>query len=219
MKISAQTISILKNFSSINKSLVVRPGNIIRTLTVPSKSVLAQANVQETFPTSFAIFELSKLLGAISLFKDPEFDFFDDHLKISEEKNFIRYTYADESTLVKPPEKELELPSRDISFDLPEKDLSSIMKATSILQVPEVMVVGEDGTIYVKASNSKNPSSDQYSIPVGVTDKQFKAIFKSENLNLMSMDYQVDISNKGFAEFRGTDIKYWVSAEQSSKWE
>lgn len=215
MKVSERTLGVMKNFATINPSLQVKAGNELRTIS-GSKSVFAQAKVDETFPRQFAIYELSKFLGAVSLFKDPDFEFFDDHVKISEDRNFIRYTYCDESTIVVPPSKDIQLPTKDIYFELSEKDLASLQKAISILQVPEILVTGEDGTTYVKASNSKNPSSDSFAIPVGVTDRTFRAIFKAEYLKLMPGDYQINISNGGFAEFLSGDTRYFIAAEQSS---
>ena len=216
MKISEKTLGILKNFSTINQSLLVRPGNVIRTIH-PMKTVFASATVEENFPTQFAIYELSKFLGSISLFDDPDFEFYDDHMKISEGKNYIRFVYADQSMIIVPPTKQIELPSRDVYFELSEKDLGTINKALSVLQVPEMSVVGEDGTIYVKALNNKNVSSDQYSLAVGVTDKSFNAIFKSEFMKLLPADYKINISNKGYAEFATQGLTYWVATDHTSK--
>lgn len=216
MKISERTLNILKNFSTINSSILVHPGSRLSTMNIPGKSIFAKANVVEEFPEKFAIFELSKFLGVISLFKEPDFEFFDDHLKLTEGKNSTRYTYAAESTIAAPPNKDIVLPSVDISFDISEKDLQTIQKAVSVLQVSNMSITGDDGTIYLKAVDNKNPNSDQYSMAVGVTDKTFNAIFKSEHLKFMPGDYKVSISNKGYAQFDTTDLTYWLAAEHNS---
>lgn len=216
MKISQNTLSILKNFSTFNKSIMVKKGNTIKTIT-GGKNVFARANVDETFPEDFAIYELPKFLGSISLFTNPDFEFFEDHLKISEGKNYIRYMYCDPSLIVTPPDKEIVLPSKDIYFELAEQDLNTVLKALGILGMPEVSIVGEDGTIYVKANNNKNPSSDQYSIAVGVTTASFNMIFKGEYLKFMNANYKVTVSSKGLAEFATDNLSYWVATEQNSK--
>lgn len=216
MKISQKTLSILKNFSSIQKSIVIKQGNVIKTIS-GEKNLFARALVNESFPTQFSIYELSKFLGAISLFDDPDFEFFDDHLKISEKKNFIRYTYADESLIVTPPDKEIQIPSKDIYFELTEKDFSGVLKAASVLQAPEITVVGEDGTIYVKANNNSNASADSYSIAVGVTDASFNMIFKSEHFKFINGAYKVNISAKGIGEFVSDAVTYWIATESKSK--
>lgn len=216
MKISQNTLAVLKNFSTFNKSILVRQGNVLKTITA-GKNVFARAEVEEVFPQDFAIYELSKFLGAISLFNNPDFEFFDGYLKISEGKNYIRYTYADPSLIVTPPEKEIVLPSKDIYFEISEQDLNTVQKALGVLGMPEVSIVGEDGTIYVKANNNKVPGSDQYSIAVGITDASFNMIFKGEYLKFINANYQVTVSAKGIAEFKSDAASYWVATEQNSK--
>lgn len=218
MKISQNTLTILKNFNTINQSLVVRPGNVLKTMAYPGKNVFARAEVEESFPSKFAIYELSKFLGAISLFTSPDFEFFDDHMKISEGKNFIRYVYANEDLIGQAPDKEIVLPSEDIYFELSEADLAKTLKALGVLGVPELSVVGEDGTIYLKAASVKDPTSDSFSIAVGSTAASFSMVFKGENMKLMSSDYKVKISAKGIAQFAGSSITYWIATEQSSKY-
>jgi hypothetical protein len=196
----------------------VKSGNTIKTIS-PQRTIFAKAELDEVFPSDFAIYELSKFLGALTLFDDPEVEFFDEHLKISHNKNSIRYTYADPSMIITPPDKEITLPSVDISFELTSEDLARLQKALSILRVPEMSITGEDGTIYVKAVNNKNPSSDSFSIAVGVSDKAFNMIFKAENLKIMNRNYTVNISSKGISEFKSDNLTYWIATESQSKFE
>lgn len=218
MKISETTLNILKNFATINPSLSVKAGNVLSTIS-PQKTIFAKAVVNENFPKDFALYELSKFLGAMSLFNDPEIDFFDDHMKISENKKSIRYVYTDPSMVIAPPNKEVQLPSVDVSFTLTSDDLIKVQRALSVLKVPEMSIVGEDGTIYVKAINNKMSSSDSFSIAVGVTEKAFNMIFKAENLKITPNDYEVNVSSKGISQFKSDSITYWVATEQQSQYE
>lgn len=218
MKLSENCLNVLKNFSSINPSILVKSGNTIKTIS-PQRTIFAKAELDEVFPSDFAIYELSKFLGALTLFDDAEVEFFDEHLKISHNKNSIRYTYADPSMIITPPDKDITLPSVDISFELTSEDLARLQKALSILRVPEMSITGEDGTIYVKAVNNKNPSSDSFSIAVGVSDKAFNMIFKAENLKIMNRNYTVNISSKGISEFKSDNLTYWIVTESQSKFE
>ena len=52
MKLSDKTISLLKNFSSINQSILVKEGNKLRTISV-MKNILAEATVTEEFSKDF----------------------------------------------------------------------------------------------------------------------------------------------------------------------
>lgn len=215
MKISARTLAVLKNYSSIVPYIVVKAGNVLRT-TTGNKDIIAKASVDEVFPTDFAIFELSKFLAGVSLFDDPDFEFFEDHVKISEGKNVIRFTYADPVILGEQLDRDPKMPALDIEFDLTEKDLTSILKAASILQAEDLTVVGEDGTIYVRATNTKNSTADSFSIAVGVTSASFNMIFKVANLKFMPSDYHVGISAKGIAQFESSNATYWIAPQAKS---
>lgn len=216
MKLSENTISILKNFSLINPSISVKPGNVIRTIS-PQRSIFASATVEEVFPESFAIYELNKFTSVLSLFEEPDLEFYDKYLKIIKGKYNTRYVYADESTIILPPEKEIKLPSVDIEFDLSAADLNKITRALSVLHMPEISIVGDDGTIYVKAIDNKNANADSFSIAVGVTDKVFNMIIKSENLKIMPKDYKLQISSKGIVKFTSADLNYWIATDARSK--
>src|SRR5210317_1020094 len=122
MKISDNTFDVLKNFSSINQSLAFKTGNVIRTVS-EQKTILAQAKVEESFPVDFAIYELNQFLGLSSLFEDADFDFGQSQVTLKEGSAKANYTYADPSMITTPPEKNIELPSVDVSFDMFKADL------------------------------------------------------------------------------------------------
>lgn len=219
MKISENTMNIFKNFALINPSIAIKPGNVIQTIS-PQRTIFATAVVEEEFPSKFAIYELNKFTGAVGLFNNPDFEFYDEYVKINEGKHSIRYIFADESMIVTPPEKKIKMPSIDVEFDLTTADLSKLLKAISVLHLPEMSIVGDDGTIYIKAINNKNPSNDSFSIAVGVTNKKFNLIIKAEHLKLMQRDYKVSLSSKGITEFNHNDkLSYWIATEANSKFE
>jgi hypothetical protein len=98
MKIDADTINVLKSFSKINPSIVFSEGNIIKS-TSPKKSVKAIARVKTNFPKRFAIYNLDRFIGILSTFNDPDMEFNDTSVIISDNNKKINYVYADESTL------------------------------------------------------------------------------------------------------------------------
>lgn len=216
MKLSENTINVLKNFSQINPSLVIKAGNVLKTIS-PVKTVFSVATVEEKFPTEFAIYDLTKFLGSISLFTSPEIEFGDKYYLITEGKQKMRFAFADPSVIVTPPEKELKLPTEDVKFEINANDLQRLLKSLGVLSLPEVAIVGEEGTVYLRTVNSKmNDSSDSFSIEVGKADKNFSAVFKSENLKLMQKDYTISLSFKGLAQFKADNILYIVPCEASS---
>ena len=217
MKLCENTINVLKNFSSINPSLLVHPGNVITTM-LPTKSIYAKAHVDENFPTKFAIFELNKFLGVTSLFKEPEFDFGEHQVKIVLGRQSVNYTYADPSMIVAPdPNKDINFPAADVEFSISQEELQKVVRASGVLQLPEIAVTGDSHHITVTATNSKNPTTDVFSVEVGETDKSFSMIFKVENIiKLISGNYDVKISSRGLSKWSTGNIMYCVATEASS---
>ena len=216
MKLDAKTINVLKSFSSVNPSMLFKEGNVVATIS-PNKTIMARATVPDNFVNRFAIYNLGRFLNTLSLFEDPDLTFTDRMVKIADSKGrSVNYTFADESTIKTPPEKEIKLPSEDVSFSLTNLNLSEILKALGVLALPEFAVVGDGSSITLQAIDSKNPSGDTFSIPVGVTNKTFRAIFKVENIKVIPGDYTVTLSSKGISHFAGPDAEYWIAIEATS---
>jgi len=218
MKIDTNTINILKNFSKINPSIVVQEGNVLKTIS-PSKTIMAKATVPTKFSRRFAIYSLDQFLANISLFKDPNLDFKEKMISISDDKRKSQYFYADESTVTKAPDKEISLPSADVSFTLTNEDLVEVEKAAGVLNAPEIAVVGDGENVSLVATDSKNPTSNEWSIDIGKTDKVFKAIFKVDNVKIIPGEYEVTISSRGISHFVGkdSDVEYFIAVESNSQ--
>jgi hypothetical protein len=215
MKIDTNTINVLKNFAKINPSIVFPEGNVLKTIS-PSKTIMAKSEVTTHFEKRFAIYNLDRFISTLSLFNDPELNFKDKFVEIYDSNRKIRYTYADEGTITKAPEKEISLPSIDVTFTLSNENLKDVEKGASVLQLPEIIVVGDGSTISLQAADSKNSTSDVYSVEIGTTDKVFKAIFKLENIKIIPGEYTVSISARGISHFVGKEAEYWIAVEQSS---
>ena len=217
MELSKETQDILKNFSEINQSLAFKQGSEVKTVS-PQKNILATAKVKEHFPQDFAVYELNKFLGTLAMFNKPTFEFNGNHVKMSEGKKRVKYIYADPSMFVSPPEKEIEFPQPEIEFDLTQSDLDSLLRASAVLHLPEIGVVGNGSKMELTVMDVNNSSTDEVGIEVGDTDKTFKVVFKHENLKLMRDDYHVQISSRGISHFKAKaiDIQYWIATESSS---
>ncbi|SUZ79098.1 uncharacterized protein METZ01_LOCUS31952 [marine metagenome] len=218
MELSTETQNILKNFSEINQSLAFKQGKILKTVS-PQKNILAQAEVTEEFPKDFAVYELNKFLGTLAMFNKATFDFNSDHVKIIEGNKRVKYVYADPSMFVAPPEKQIEFPEAEIQFTLTQVDLDSLMRASAVLHLPEVGVIGNGSKMELTVMDVNNSSTDELGIEVGTTDKTFQVVFKHENIKLMRDDYDVQISSRGIAHFKakGVNVQYWIATESSSK--
>lgn len=218
MKLTENTINILKNFASINQSIFVKKGSKLRTISV-MKNILAEAEIAEEFSRDFAIYDLNEFLNGLSLHKDPELDFANEsHIVIREGKRKVKYFYADPEVIVSPPEKDIELPSLDVCFQLEHSQLDKVIKASAVYKLPDLSVIGEDSEIRLVVRDKKNDTSNEYSIVVGETDKEFTFNFKVENIKIVPGSYDVVISEKLLSKFTNEryNLTYYIALEPDS---
>ena len=219
MKLSDNTLTILKNFAGINNSILVKKGNKLRTISV-AKNILAEADISpEEFPRDFAIYDLNQFLNGLSLHQDPEMDFSEaSYLTIREGRRKVKYFYADPAVIISPPEKEITLPSEDVHFQLDSSSLDKLLKAAAVYQLPDFCVVGNAGVIKLVVRDKKNDTSNEYSIKVGETDKEFTFNFKVENIKIIPGAYDVVVSSKLLSRFTNTnfELKYYIAIEPDS---
>lgn len=214
MKLSNETITLLKNYSTINPSVLFKQGNTLSTIS-PQRSIFAKATIAEDVPQQFAVAELNKFLGVLSMFKDPELNFKENYVEVCSGSKKVRYTYADVSAIITPPEKELKFPEPEVEFDLKADDLNAVVKALSVLSLPELAITGTGTDVEIQAISSKNSTADSYSEVVAQTDKKFRAILKTENLKLLNKDYRVSVA-KNIVKFEASDVTYFVAVESNS---
>jgi hypothetical protein len=218
MKLSESTVSLLKNFSSINQSILFKEGQKLRSISV-MKNILVEANVSEQFPKDFGIYDLNQFLNGLSLHQSPDLDFDNDqYVVIKEGRSRSKYFFADPSVIVAPPEKEITLPTEDVCFQLTSQQLEKLKKAASVYQLPDISVIGEAGVIKLVARDKKNDTSNDFSIVVGETDNEFVFNFKEENLKIVPGNYDVVVSEKLLSRFQNQniDVTYYIALEPDS---
>ena len=221
MKFSKHTFEILKNFSNINSNILIKPGNKISTIT-PAKNVMAEAEVEEDFDVEFGVWDLSKFLGTISLFENPDFEFNEKYVLIrSVTGSCVKYYYS-EPSLLTVPTRRLEMPEVAITFNLPQSVFNEILRSASVLQLPDLAIRSQNGAIVAVVFDKNEPTCNDYSIELGMTytDAQFDFHFKIENMKFVPGDYVVDITEKIVSKFTKLNKKvdYWVALESSSSY-
>lgn len=218
MKLSQNTITILKNFSSINPSIYLRKGNTIRTIAI-SGNIAAVAKVNDEFSHNFAIYDLNQFLNGLRLYDDPTLDFSkDDYVLIKHKNHQITYRLTDPSLIFAAEDRDIKLPSQDVCFILNEEQFEKLLKASSVFGLPDFSVVGDGRNIYLQVSEKENSSSNQVSIVVGETTENFKLNFKTENLKIIPGNYEVVISKQLVAQFtnKNYDLTYYIGLESDS---
>jgi hypothetical protein len=218
MKLSKETVNLIKNFAGINSNLLLKQGNKLATIS-GQKNVMADATVTETFP-DFAIYDLNEFLGAMSLFEDPELDFQDKYVSIKQGSMNIKFFAADASNLTAP-QKAITFPEAEINFRMTSSMLDMIKKTSSVLRAADVSIVGDGSKVVAVVGDKKNASGNSFSEPVGDTDKTFKVNLKVENLKMLPGDYDVSISSKKISRFKSpnNDLVYYVAVEADSTFE
>ena len=218
MKLSDSTLTVLKNFAGINNSILVKEGKKLRTISV-AKNILAEANITEEFPRDVAIYDLNQFLNGLSLHADPDLDFSpESYITIKEGKRRVKYFYADPQVIVAPPEKEINLPTEDVCFQLDSTALDKLLKAAAVYQLPDLSAIGEAGVVKLVVRDKKNDTSNEYAVVVGETDKEFVFNFRVENIKIIPGAYDVVVSSKLLSKFSNTryDLQYYIALEPDS---
>ena len=221
MQLSEKTISLLKNFSGINQSILFKEGNKLRTISV-MKNILAEVQVDEEFERDFGIYDLNQFLNSMSLFKDPQLDFKNEsYVTIREGNTRSKYFFADPAVIVTPPDKSITLPSEDVAFSLNTQQLDKLLKAAAVYGVPDLSVVGEAGVIKLVVRDKKNDTSNDFNIVVGETNDTFTLNFKVENIKVLPGAYDVVISRKLLSRYQSEDknLTYYIALEPDSTYD
>ena len=218
MKLSDKTLSVLKNFSTINQSILFKQGSKLRTISV-MKNILAEVTIDEELPKDFGIYDLNQFLNGLGLHQHPDLDFTNQgHVVIKEGRMRSKYFFADPNVIITPPDKAIDLPSEDVSFELSTDQLDKLLKAAAIYQLPDLAVVGANGVVKILVRDKKNDTSNDFSVTVGETYKVFSFNFKVENIKILPGTYEVVVSQKLLSRFtsKNHDLTYYIALEPDS---
>lgn len=226
MKFDANTITILKNFSAINPSLQFKEGDVVKTRSL-GKDIFAVAKVNESFDADFAIYELTRFLGTLSLFEDPEVELSNKVLTIKQDKKRVKYVCAEPSQIEAADySKNITMPTPVAKSVLTKQNLDDVLKARAVLRLPQLAFVADGSTIALQALDVKNPTGDVYSVDLGPTTETFRAVLEADNVKILSMDYNIEIAKEGIIHFQAVKdedgnsvpagLDYWMTLATSS---
>ena len=204
--LSQTTLDVLKNYATINSSIVFRKGSTIRTIS-NAENILAKFTSEEVFPVDFAIYDLSQFLSGISLFDNPQLDFSnDDFVRIAGARRSVKYYFSDpEITLKSAPEKNVKFPGPDIQFNLTEQDIISLQKASAVYSLPDMSFQSKDGKVQLVLSDKENDTSNTYKQEIaGQCTGDYSLDVKIENIRLLPGDYNVKVSKGLISEWNNT---------------
>lgn len=222
MEISANTVSVLKNFSAINSNIVIKPGNKLMTIS-EAKNILAEATVPEEFNSIIGIYDLTEFLNVLGLVDKPRVRFEETYMNIggTSGRELVKYYYADTEMLTSPT-KPIDMPETDVWFTLEETTLMGLKRAASVFGHGQLSIEPDSGSIKLSVVDPDNSTANEYSIEVdgGYNNNNFKFILNIGNLKMVPDTYEVKISSKLISQFtnEGGDLTYWVALEKSSQY-
>jgi len=215
--LSKKTLDVLKNFSSINSSIVFRQGSTVRTIS-NAENILAKYTADETFPVDFAIYDLSQFLSGITLFSNPQLEFANnDFVSIRGGGRSAKYYFSDpEITLKSAPEKNVKFPGADIQFNITGDELVSLQKASAVYSLPDLTFDTTGDAIKLILRDKENDTSNTYEQSTsGDFTGEYSLDVKIENIRLLPGDYSVKISKHLISEWTNqtTDLTYYIALE------
>ena len=191
--LSKKTLDVLKNFSTINSSIVFRQGSTVRTIS-NAENILAKFTGAEIFTSG-------------------------DFVSIRGGRQSAKYYFSDpEITLKSAPEKNVKFPGSDIEFSLTAEDLVNIQKASAVYGLPDLTFYSEEGsnTIKLILRDKENDTSNTYDLSLkGTATGTFSLDLKIENIRVLPSDYTVKVSQHLISEWtsQDVDLKYYIALE------
>lgn len=228
MKLSNETIAVLKHAASINSGIIIDPGSMIFSMH-ESKTTRMQATVQEDFPVQIALINLNQFLNSLSLFTDPELEFAEESVIITDNNDQkIQYYYSDPA-VIQQTNKQLKADiSYEFEFNLSKEDLSQLNRAAAVIGVDDICVYNDGSNIYISALDKRRQAGNHFDLMVGsdssLEGKHFKIYFRKTNLKLTNNDYHVKASSNGLSTWIAKDAQvpsllFYIATERDSEYE
>jgi len=216
MRLSKETYNILKNFAAINSNILIQPGNLLKTVSA-GKNIYVEAKVTEDFDVDVPIWDLNKFLGIVSMFNNPDLEFHDTHVVITNGRSSVTYYYS-EPSLLTVPTREIKMPATVTRFDLDEKDLNEILKASSVLQVSDLRMVGADGKFIISVDDSGQSTSNSFEIIIdeNYTGKDFEGTINVSEMKFIPGSYSVELTDTIISKFthKSLDLSYYIAIKR-----
>lgn len=216
MKFDAKTLTVLKNFASINSGVVLQKGKVQKTI-AGEKSILCEAILDDEMPAEFGIYDLNRFLGNLTTLKNPEIEFNETSVIMDDGELSMVFHACSPTLIIVPPEKQLKFKQVDAKFKLTEHTLQKLLRLAAMNSLPNLSVIGKDGELLLMIHETANDTSNYGTIKIGdYAGKDFKATFNRDNLKIIPGDYDVEVEIGRFAKFVNSDgsLIYHISLEK-----
>lgn len=224
MKFSEKTISILKNFSVINKSFAFREGKRQRCMS-PLAEIFAEATIEEEIPFDVGVSDLTKLLATLSLYKDYDIEFQEKNflIKSNVDNNSTVYYYDQIGTLKGVPDgkAKIKFPDDVIELSLKQHVFKNVLKAANTLHLEDLAFKSDGEKVYLEALKADASDKNVHSYEIGQCQEKFKLVTSIKNMNMLELDYKVHLSKANKLKFITEDGTLYyilsISEKKSSR--
>lgn len=221
MKFSNETLTLLKNFASINTNIIFKQGDVVSTIS-NLKNIFAKATIKEAIPNEFAIYDLNSLLAMLTLMENQDVEFSDKSLVVTSDKGRFEYFYSNPEIVTGAPSGEIEHVAV-YRFNLKAEDIQMLMKAAAITGAPTVSVTCKNQTVEISISDRKNDTASNFKKVLGTSFENFDVFIAVENLKVIPDAYEVSVAKtqNGKAKFlhfkhESRQLQYWIACEPGS---
>lgn len=225
MKFTKETLNILKNFSTINSSIMLNKGNFIMTRAL-NGTVYAEATIPDAIDADVAIYDLNTFLSVLSLVgESAEINLDkDENIEIRNERSSIFLSSADPST-ISYPKKAITFPVANIIFEIKGEDLQQLMRVSRSMQIDTLGITNVDSKIVIRGYNKAADSANMkvlYTLVSGDYDgtNEFEFFINMSNMKMQPADYKcmIAVSGKQAAiKFEAAHAGYVVAFETDSR--
>lgn len=221
MKLNDNTLTVLRNFASIQPNLLVEAGDTIKTM-AEARNVMCTAKLDQSFDCDFGIYDLNEFLNVLTLVDEPTLDFKEKHVVVSgaSGRSSVKYFYVGDKSLLTSVAKSVNLPEFEVNFTLDESTLNRVRKASNVLGHPKLTIRAENGVIRLSVTDNEDDTSNSFSIDVAGSyeHEDFMFVMNIDNLKLIAGDYDVEVSSKLLSRFtnKTTNVEYFIALEKSS---
>ena len=221
MKLSEDTIAILKNFATINSNLVFKPGQKLKTI-AESKTIMAQADIIEDFPQEVGLYDLNEFLSVLSMIPEPDIQFLENNLHIVNNLQQVDYFYSNPEILTTPG-KDIQMRDAEVGISLSEEELKRIHQASSVLGHSDLSIVRESNDkVFAKVYDAKDATANVYTLSLVLENQipnRFNFDFNIANLKLLPGDYFVSLSSAKISNWTNANypVEYFIALENTTE--
>ncbi|UYD57709.1 DNA polymerase processivity component [Aeromonas phage avDM3] len=220
MKLTKETLSVMKNFAAINPSLRLTPGNFIMTKSVNGVAY-AEATIADEIDSELNIYDLPNFLSILGqLGEGSDINLSNGEIVIQNGRAKVNLPDAESSVIVVPKQR-LRMPPADVEFDLKAEDLAEILKISRAVGADRIAITNRNDHIVIDAFAVEDGDNarTRYSLAVCPYEgtNNFSFVINLENVSVVIADYKINISSKGAAQFQGINTAYVFVLETSSK--